>query len=125
MVPLEIGRFPLFAPYLRASVLALGLGLIAMPAFAADTMAGPSCSPDAVHTALQTAGSKLSSTAVSDNLDKDYASAMVALMKTEHELNAWEMKCGTDAHAKTMASDTQKKVDAVNLQYTNFLFNRT
>ena len=103
----------MFSRFAGATALAVGLGLMAFPAFAADKMmAGPSCSADSLHSAMAATASKMSSMAMSGSADDNYTAAIKQLMDTEHKLNAWEMKCGKDAKMMKMAEKMQKNLDA-------------
>lgn len=102
----------MFSRLAGAAALALGLGLMAVPAVAADSMmAAPACSADALHSAMASAASKMSAMSMSGSADKDYAAAVKQLMDSEHMLNAWEMKCGKNAGAMKMAEKMQKSLD--------------
>ena len=110
-------RFLLFSRFARASALALGLGLIALPALAADSMSGgkmmmatPSCSADSLHAAMAAMSSKIAAIKLSGSPDRVYAEAIDQMMESEHTLNAWEMKCGKNAKLMKMAGDMQKSL---------------
>ena len=97
---------------------AIGLGTAAAPAVAADTMmSAADCSPEAMHAMMGSTREKLSMMKSSGNVDKDYAATMAMMTKAAMSMNAFEMKCGKNAKAKKMASDSQKNLDSLYHQF--------
>ena len=100
----------MFAKFLVAPVLALGLACLAAPVVAQQTMSSmhsmAGCTPDAMHSAMSKMGTQLSSMPSSGDMDKDYAHAMMVMSKDQRDMSAWEMKCGKDSKTMSMAKDS-------------------
>lgn len=100
----------MFAKFLVAPVLALGLACLAAPVMAQQSMnsmhSAMDCSPEAMHAAMSKMGAQLSSMQSSGDRDKDYAHAMMAMSKGQRDLSSWEMKCGKDSKTMGMAKDS-------------------
>jgi len=90
----------MFAKFLVAPVLALGLACLAAPAVggAQQTMSSMSdCSTDAMHAKMMKMTTEAQSMKSSGSMDKDYAMMMEKMTKDAHAMSMWEMKCGKDA----------------------------
>jgi hypothetical protein len=53
-------------------------------------------------------GSQITSLQPSGSPDKDYARATAMLMQSQHDLDAWEMKCGKNSEMMKMAENMQQ-----------------
>jgi len=108
----------MFAKFLVAPVLALGIACLAAPAVGGaqqsmssmHSMAG--CTPEAMHAAVSKMGSQMSSMESTGDMDKDYAHAMMAMAKDQRDLSSWEMKCGKDSKTMKMAKDSMHGADS-------------
>jgi hypothetical protein len=102
----------MFAKFLAAPVLALGLACLAAPAVGGAQQSMNSmhsameCTPDAMHAAMTKMAHEMSSMQSSGDMDKDYAHAMMAMSKDQRDLSAWEMKCGKDSTTMKMGKDS-------------------
>jgi hypothetical protein len=84
-----------------------------MPAVAQQSMMKSDmsmCSADSMHASTKAMAAKMEALQLSGTPDRDYAQAIMQVMKMEHDLNAWEMKCGKNAKTMKMASDMQKSL---------------
>jgi predicted outer membrane protein len=108
-----------FTSMLRASALAVGIALIALPASAMDeTMSSTAqCTPDAMHSSMMSMSTKMSSMKSTGDVDKDYAATMMIMAKSMRDMSAWVMKCGKNAKTKKMATESQKSFDALYHQF--------
>jgi hypothetical protein len=108
----------MFAKFLVAPALALGLACLAVPVVAQQSMNSmhsmADCTPDAMHAAMSKMGTQFSSMQSTGDMDKDYAHAMMAMSKGQRDLSAWEMKCGKDSKTMGMAKDS---MHGANSQY--------
>jgi|SRR5579863_4747289 len=107
----------MFAKFLVAPVLALGIACLAAPAVGgAQSMNSmhsmADCTPDAMHAAVAKMADRMSSMQSTGDMDKDYAHAMMAMAKGQRDLSAWEMKCGKDSHTMGMAKDSMHRADS-------------
>ena len=108
----------MFAKFLVAPVLALGIACLAAPAMVGaqssmnsmHSMAG--CTPDAMHAAVSKMAGAMSSMPSSGDMDKDYAHAMMMMAKGQRDLSSWEMKCGKDSKTMGMAKDSMHHADS-------------
>jgi hypothetical protein len=100
----------MFAKFLVAPALALGLACLAAPVTAQQSMksmhSAMDCTPEAMHSAMTKMGHEMSSMQSSGDMDKDYAHAMMAMSKDQRDLSAWEMKCGKDSTTMKMGKDS-------------------
>lgn len=106
--------------WFRSAAFALSVGAIGLgtaPAAAADSMMAAACSPESMHAMMGTMHAKLSSMKSSGDVDKDYAGTMAIMTKAAQSMNAFEMKCGKNAKAKKMASDSQKDFQTLSHQF--------
>lgn len=104
--------------WIRSAVFALGIAAAAVPALAMDTMMpAATCSPEAMHAMMDSTHEKMAMMKSSGNVDKDYATMMAMVTKAAMSMNAFEMKCGKNAKAKKMASDSQKNFDSLYHQF--------
>ena len=110
-------RCLLLPKFVKATAFALGIVLIGLPVYAADSMtATPACSSDALHSAMMSMSKKLAAVKLSGSPDKDYAEAINSMMESEQMLNSWEMKCGKNAKLMKMAGDMHKNTSAMMTQ---------
>jgi hypothetical protein len=103
----------MFAKFLVAPVLALGIACLAAPVVAQqsmNSMAG--CTPEAMHAAVSKMAASMSSMPTSGDMDKDYAHAMMMMAKGQRDLSSWEMKCGKDSKTMGMAKDSMHHSDS-------------
>lgn len=102
----------MFAKFLVAPVLALGLACLAAPTLVGAQQSMNSmhstmdCTPEAMHSAMTKMATGAASMQSTGDMDKDYAHAMMAMSKDQRDLSAWEMKCGKDSKTMKMAKDS-------------------
>ena len=68
------------------------------------------CSTDAMHSSMKAMAAKMTALQLSGTPDRDYAQAISQVLQMEHDLNAWEMKCGKNTKTMKMAADMQKSL---------------
>ena len=110
--------------YLGISALAIALAFIGSPAVvvaqsAMNSMAD--CTPVAMHAAMSKMGAQLSSMQSTGDMDKDYAHSMMAMTKDQHDLSAWEIKCGKDAKTAKMAKASMHGAETQYNAWSNLL----
>ncbi|MGH7659855.1 MAG: hypothetical protein ACRENA_02915, partial [Vulcanimicrobiaceae bacterium] len=64
--------------FVKATAFALGITLVGLPAYAADSMmmSAPACSSDGLHSAMMSMSKKMAAMQLSGSPDKDYAEAI-------------------------------------------------
>ena len=91
--------------YIRAGIAVTALAIVSTFTASSALAETPSCSPDAVKTAIAGTTAKLNALNLTGNPDKDFGATSMALMAALKNLSRWEIRCGNNPKMQQTAQN--------------------